>query len=357
MVRCSLLILSLLSFSAHAGEGMVSVLEAPLFKSPSRDSKIMQYARKGDRVYIHPVVLIDRKAYGDLPAGVSLGTKNPEDPFSLTEDIENFHDGSDFVLTKDNQGRDAWMLREHVHIWYADAREKHQRTVTPDNTDYRLLEPLPKGYPLARLKKVRGDFQFSIGSPLTSSYTYNERVKAEGYSNQFEFNGQLLKVRESDLSGRWYTGAILTIRTASNDFELQTRRAREDWVRLGGGISLSYDPWRSDKARITVKSMGLLYPFTQASLTQQEFATGVKETRSYFGWNTGARLEAQYVRIQLVGDLDFIAGVWGEVESPIELQAKTATNRPQWWGRGDNDKFNTSISYTFAGMIGLHSAY
>lgn len=340
-----------------AAEGMVSVLEAPLFKRPNRNADVIQYVHKGEKVYIHPLVLVDRSAYGNLPDGKKLGTHDQEDPFSLSEDIENYHDGSDFVLTKDNQGRDAWMLREHVTIWYEDPREFTQKAANPDNTDYRLLEPLPDGYPITRVPKIRGSFGFSLTSPQTTNYRYNERVTAEGYGNQLEFHAHLMRVLDRELSGRWYVGGMFTVRTVENEYRLQTRTAQEQWTRLGAGGLISYDPWRSENARITIKGILLAYPLNQVSIRQTDRSSRDEEIRQYNGWNSAARLEGQWVRIKFFQNLDFTLGLWGELESPMDLQAKTATNRPQWWGEGKGDSFRSSIAFTFAGMVGLHSSY
>jgi hypothetical protein len=347
----------LLTSLTFAAEGMVSVLEAPLFRRPYRNSSVIQYVHQDEIIYIHPLVLVDQSAYGNLPEGKKLGSDDKDDPFSLTEDIENYHEGSEFVLTKDNLGRDAWILREHVHIWYEDPRELSQKTASPDNTDYRLMEPLPDGYPIARLEKNRGSIALSLTSPQTTNYRYNQRVTAEGYGNQFELNAQLLRVVSRELSGRWYAGGLLSIRTAENEYRLESRSAQEQWTRLGAGGVISYDAWRSEKSRITIKGFLLAYPLTQVTIRQNERASGDEEIRQYRGWNSAARLETQWTRIKFFQNLDFTLGLWSELESPMELEAKTSTNRPQWWGEGKGDSFSSSIAFTFAGVVGLQSSY
>ncbi len=53
MVRI-ILVIFLLSLNTFAKEGVVTVLEAPLFKIPDQNSFVTQHVRKGDKIYIHP---------------------------------------------------------------------------------------------------------------------------------------------------------------------------------------------------------------------------------------------------------------------------------------------------------------
>ncbi|MCE3011765.1 MAG: hypothetical protein LW878_01750, partial [Proteobacteria bacterium] len=128
----NLLFLSLLLRCALslAAEGVVVVVEAPMFRVPDQNSPVVQYAKKGQRVYIHPVVINDREAYDIRPTKKAIERQKPRDDLFLKvkPEVENFHDAYPFILTKDNQGRDAWMIREHVYVWYEDARELNQKT-------------------------------------------------------------------------------------------------------------------------------------------------------------------------------------------------------------------------------------
>lgn len=345
--------------SSFAGEGMITVLEAPLFRKPDRYSEVIQYVHKGERVFIHPVVFNDRTKFSDLTESEAAKKRVqvPEDVFLSNKEIANYHDGMDYIPVKDNQGRDAWILRDHIYVWYEDGREFQQKQTVADNTDYRLLEPLPDGYPLYKYEKLRGAFNFSVGTPYNTNYPYNQKIVAESYGYQMELNAFLTKQMSNDKRGRWFIGGIATVRTVESTYILETRRSTEQWVRLGGGPLVTYDAWKTAEQRITLSTSLLLYPFTQVNVAQTEPDTGEEEFRNFWGWNFGSRLGVEYQRVKLIGELDLIAGVWGEAQTPMRLSARTGTNRPEWWSGGSNDSFNTDVTFTFAGLVGIQSTY
>ena len=352
-----LLIILVFSTQLWAGEGMIVVLEAPMFRHPDVSSDVVQYTRKGQRIYIHPAVMVDRAKYSDVPLNEkALKEKlNDGDQMVIPKDTVDYHDGMDFILTKDKQGRDAWMLREHVHIFYEDRREYAQKDPYPDPTDYRLLEPLPDTFPIVRKERLRGGFSLSLGSPYSRTYPYNEKIKAEAVGYQYEVNGQLTRQLEFDKRGRWYGGGMFTVRTSQSRYTLETRRASEQWTRLGAGGTLTMDAWRSETQRITLTGAAIVYPYSQAGISQSE--KGVEENRNFWGWNFGGRAGAQWQRLRVLAELDFVVGVWGELESPMRMQAKTSTNRREWWGGSKSDTFNPNATFTFAGIVGLQSTY
>jgi hypothetical protein len=358
MVR-NIFLITLFISQAIASEGMVTVLEAPLFRVPDQTTPVIQYVRKGDRIYVHPVVTTDRERYGSIrPDKRAIRRSQMEvDPYlKPTPEVQNYHDGFDFVLTKDNQGRDAWILRDHVHVWYEDRREFSQKTPRPDPTDYRLLEPLPETYPLNRLETLRANIQFSLGTPLTQTYPYPESIRGESYGYQMELNLSMLKRLQKDFKGRFHAGGVITVRSVTSDYVLQTRRASEQWTKIGFGGAVSYDPWRTDEHRLTLTWSALAYPFNQVSIGQADNA-GIEEIRNYFGWNLGSRIAADWQRLKFIGDLNLVAGIWAELESPFQMSANSGTNRPTWWNNGANDKFTHNSSFTVAGQIGIQSTY
>jgi hypothetical protein len=328
-----------------------------MFRKPDISAEVVQYTRKGQRIYIHPAVVVDRSKFANVPLNEKAYKKKlaEDNAMPISEDVANYHDGMDFILTKDKQGRDAWMLREHVHVFYEDQREHAQKDPYPDPTDYRLLEPLPETYPLVRNELLRGGLAFSMGSPYVRTYPYNEKIKAEATGNQLEVHGQLSRQLKFDERGRWFGGGMFTVRTSQNRYTLETRRSDEQWTRIGGGGHMTYDAWRTDDQRITLTGSLIVYPFSQASISQS--MGGVEESRNFTGWNLGGRTGAQWQYLRLIGELDFVLGVWGELESPMQMQAKTSTNRPQWWAAGKSDTFNANATFTFAGIVGFQSTY
>ena len=355
MKKIILIFVSLLSQNIWPAEGMIVVLEAPMFKTPNQNSKVIQYAKKGERIYVHPVVTTDREKYNYQQKKVALERqKRDEDPFlKVKPEVLHYHDSYPFILTKDNQGRDAWVLREHVHIWYEDEREFSQKTPSPDPTDYRLLEPLPPNFPLNRLESLRANLRFSLGSPLTQNYAYNEKIQADSYGYQFEINASMSKRLRKDPSNRLYAGGIISFRTVSSDLTLETRRSKEQWNKLGFGGLVSHDTFRTDKHRITLSWAALINPFNQVSVSQTD-TEGTQEIRNFLAWNFSSRLGAEWQWLKVTETIDLTVGIWSEIESPLNFNSSTATNRPEWWS---GDQFNSGATFTMAGFLGLQSSY
>lgn len=360
------LIFTILLIAGHAaaGEGRVVVLEAPLFRRPSVKSKIVQYVQKGETIYIHPQVFADENKYRNFRPSekkrLDIEKKMANDPDLKDPYFDgqeaNYNSRMNFVLTKDNQGRDAWIIRNHVRVWYEDEREFTQLNPRPDPTDYRLVEPLPEGYPLYDHDKVRGWLQFSMGSEFSRNYPYKEKIVAESYGRQLEFNAAMLWQRASDLADRTYLGAFLTVRTSSSDYTLEERQSKETWARIGFGPLITYDPYRYEKNRITLFFSPILYPYAQVSITQQD-RSGIEDTRAYWGWSGSGRFGAQYQRLKITSSLDFVIGVWGEIEGPLSMRSKNTARVPLWWAENKGDNFSTGFTYTLAGQIGIQSSY
>jgi len=327
----------------------------PCFACQYLNSPVIQYAKKGQRIYIHPVVVTDREAYDIRPTKKAIERqKKREDLFlKVKPEVENYHDAYPFILTKDNQGRDAWMIREHVYIWYEDAREFTQKIPNPDPTDYRLLEPLPTFYPFNRSETLRANMRFSLGTPLTQNYPYREKIQADSYGYQLEFNASMTRRVRKEPSNRLYAGGIFSLRTVNSDLTLETRRSRERWNKMGLGGVLSYDPYRTDLHRITLSWAAIANPFHQVSISQTD-ATGVTEIRNFMAWNFSSRLGAEWQWLKITETLDFTLGAWSELESPLNFNSTTPSNRPEWWS---GNQFNAGFSFTLAAFIGLQSSY
>jgi hypothetical protein len=84
----------LITYNALAGEAMVTVLEAPIFKEESTESKIVQYVRTGQKIYID-----DRDLKSDIEEGFEQNISNVKIP-STTKKI--------FYKTVDKNGIDAF---------------------------------------------------------------------------------------------------------------------------------------------------------------------------------------------------------------------------------------------------------
>ncbi len=352
-----LLAFFLLAGAAHAAEGMVVVLEAPLFARPNKDAPVVQYVRKGEKIYLHPEVLADPNAHAALAPGPE-GRRRAEESLGV-EMPAPVDPASTFLRAKDNQGRDAWILREHVHVWYEDRREWAQRDPIPDPTDYRLMEPLPEGYPLDKSPRSRAWAQLALASPWARSYPYERDTRNKAHDTQLELTASVMWRRSDRPLNRWFMGISATWRQTEVEYLMPGFGSRERWSRFGFGPSVSYDVLRGEKSRLSLYGTAMLYPFTQLTVTQSDLtATSdpANDSRTYWGFNAGARTGAQWQRA-LGANLDAMVGAWGEAELPLPMRSRNTAAQPSWWRADKGERFTSPALFSFAIFVGLQSAY
>ena len=99
-------ILITICFSIHvfALEGMITVLEAPVWKKPNASSTIVQYMRRGDIVTI-----------------IDMPTIN-----------------SNFIPIWDKLAKPAYIDSKHVKVYTQDRAEINTRSLNQDPTYYRI---------------------------------------------------------------------------------------------------------------------------------------------------------------------------------------------------------------------------
>ena len=100
-----LLTLTLLSLQVSAFTGVISVLEAPIFKEETTTSQIISYYRKGKKLFI-PNQVMNRN----------------------------------FLKIPTNDGSSGYLLRKHIYIY--DLPINIQEKINQDSTDYREENPI-----------------------------------------------------------------------------------------------------------------------------------------------------------------------------------------------------------------------
>ena len=108
------------------------MLEAPFFREPDLDSKVVQYKRKGDIITIHPSVGNTDKFNHLSPEQKKLNIvrrklkKTPEwneDPMFKGDIDDVFSLQDDFIAVLDRQGKRAYVMKEHIYVYFNDTRE------------------------------------------------------------------------------------------------------------------------------------------------------------------------------------------------------------------------------------------
>jgi hypothetical protein len=363
-----LLIISLLFMAARAFalEAVVTVLEAPYFREPSMDSVIVQYARRGDIINVHPSVANTDKYNHLAPEQKKLSNirkkfkKSPEwneDPMFKGDIDDTFSVQDDFIAVLDRQGKRAFISKDHVYVYFNDSREFVQNPHRYDETDYRLEEPLPKNYPLPTKTGYRGMFLFGVVQPYYESYPYRSPTKTKGYSSPMDFSVAVTKEAGEKKTDRFYFGATANLRHFRNTFTfISGTKSTEENFRFGIGPYISYDAFKGNENRVNVFSSVNVYLFNFTNISQTT-AAGLADDRTYQAYTVAPRIGVQYHRKNIFPEVDFVAGTGLEMETPSTFKAKDGAKVDGIWKRNGSDSFNTRFVWNVGAFLGLQSAY
>jgi len=179
---------------ASAYDGIIIVLEAPLLKSPSMRSTVLQVIRKGEKVYVPR----EYATPGDMP---------------------------EFIPTFDRAGNRAYVPSRYVKVVTGTTAENHQsiRYAGNDPTDYRIEEPIPKTYPFEDRNFLRASAAFIVGNNTTAAYGYNSPFNSQEF--RADMGGRIAITRKVafDKYDRFYFGLIGLITTAKNTTKFKNK--------------------------------------------------------------------------------------------------------------------------------------
>ena len=217
-----------LANTIYAIEGVVIVLETPLFADEQIDAPIVQYVRQGDKIFIHDQH-INKNYYAD--------GQLKEDP-------------SLFYTTLDRKGHTAFVQKAHVKLIYKDLREM-QSSARPfkfDPTDYRLPEPLPPNFPLEQKEKHSASIAIGLAPAPKVNYPYTTAISSDSFSSQITASATYSHQVPFDKTNRVYFGGMINISSFQNEFELIYKtEAREKHLRFSLGPYISYLAHRTEK--------------------------------------------------------------------------------------------------------------
>lgn len=356
----------LISSPALALDAMVIVLEAPYFSAPDLASSIVQYARKGDVIKIHPSVG-NTTAFDHLaPPPRKLSRirkalkKTPEwnqDPIFKGDIDDTFSLSDDWIAVLDRQGKRRFMRKDHLYVYFHDQREFVQAPYRPDETDYRLEEPLPDHYPLRAVTGYRGTFLFGVNQPYYESYPYLRSAKTKGYSSPIDFSVAVMKEAGEKKVDRFYFGGTANLRQYRNSYNfIGGGKSTEENYRFGVGPYVSFDAFKGHKNRVNLFTSVNVYLFNFLTISQKS-ADGSNDTRTYQSFTVSPRIGFQYHRKDVFPDLDFVVGTALEMEAPSTYYAKDGARVRGLWKHDGSDSFTTRFVWNVGAFVGLQSAY
>ncbi|MFZ4712581.1 MAG: hypothetical protein ACOYL6_02610 [Bacteriovoracaceae bacterium] len=339
----------LLSTKLFAAEGVVKVLEAPLFRSEDDEGAVVQYVRKGDKIYIHDAAL---RGEDYVPL---------ETVFSEADEIieKKKKIGGKFYATIDNQGRVAYIPKVYIDLTFKDEREFEHEKLAQDHTDYRLKEPLPKDYPLYSPTGYKSFITMGFGPNPKNNYQYPSRIRKENFGQNFDVTATMLMKASRDYSNRFYYGGMVHLLRDQSKFELESGSAEEIEFKAGVGPYISYDPFVGEKFRFTLYT-ALIYNLFNVHGVAQTTEKGYKEGRAYTGTTFSPRfgfiVNFSDIYPELMDQFDFLVGTSIMTEYPRKLTSRQAPAQRGLWQAGAGDQIsNAALTATL--FIGLQKRY
>ena len=346
---------------SFALNGTVTVLEAPLFATPDETTKIIQHYRKGDIVYIHPQEAF-KDDYLEKVEELSVGIKADADEDLLFENKKVYYpdEESSFYKTIARNGKEAYILKEHIFLNYKDTREFDQEVIKHDHTDYRLQEPLIEGYPFLQIDTGhRGLLQFAVGRPNFKAYPYNENLKDTEIDFSKEINYIWSKTQEFDESKRFFFGVMFSLHSSSIEYLLNSQYATQKNTRFSIGPSASYDILRNKKFALNSYLSMQAFLFDQMSIKVQNPNLKINEERTYkslFSLSSVLGLNAIFPKTFLM--YDTVLGTNIRLNLPKTYKTNRAASEDSLWDSpSKSDQYKQPFTAELNIYIGFQSDY
>lgn len=344
MVRKIVFSTLLLALSAkiYAARGVIIALEAPLFESEDTKSRIVQYVRKGDELFIH-----------DRHAGIS-----PLDPdYGQVREVP----ANDFYLVQDKNGNEAYIQRKYIKRFYKDERE-YAENISPfthDPTDYRLKEPLPPKYPKLTDDRYRAIANLALGPANKVNYPYPSTVKNENFAPRKGIELTYLKNVEFDTINRFYFGAQFhfwqdnATFTLEGDGNLPDKTATELHGQFGLGPFVTYDAYRDDDYRLCFTG-GFSFNLNRTLATIE--AEGEEENRIFTAYTMTPKIGTLLEFPHIIPSVDVVLGSSLQFHLPYTLKPQgPAVNATSW--NEEEDHISYPLGGNFTVFLGIQTVY
>lgn len=326
-----------------AGKAIITVLEAPLLQQPDKHSRVLQLIRKGEKIYIHQGQL------GMSPDNVNYNVNR------LGFVQEENKDESLFYKTVTRDGMDAYIPKKYVKVLYNDSRELNYRSSISehDETDYRIEEPLPAGYPILEEDHAKLLVLYGAGPSNKSGYIYDQNYDFESYSSRQGLTITYTRKVSFDKTDRFYFGGEFQMYSQNAEFLfLDDRLIKENHSELGVGPFISFDVFRNDNYKITFAG-ALIVNYHRSLVSQRSVDGSQSEERLFTGYSFTPKMASYFIWRDMMPriSLDFVVGAEAFYRPAYTVSTLTEAEISSFWSDSDQLSFKTSGLYSlYAGV-------
>ena len=338
--------------------GTITVLEAPIFAVPDEKSKVVQYYRKGDLIYIHPQEAFKDRYVDEIDfLTIGIEADHINDPLFKDKKVYYPPEDGQFLKTITRNGMEAYILKEHLILNYKDPREFQNKVIEHDHTDYRISEPLRPGYPFEMDTGYRSLTQFALGRPNFQAYPFQENISDTEISFSKELSYIWSKARKVNKENRFFFGLMLSLANSSVSYLLNTQSAKQDYTRFSLGPLASYDILRSHKYALNAYLSIQTSLLDRMEVSIDDPTNDIKETRSYqsiLPFSSLVGVNYQFFKSLYV--FDTVIGT--NVRFNLPKSYTTSNNASEinfWRSQGRDDSFVQSFTSEVNFFFGLQS--
>jgi hypothetical protein len=328
---------------------IVSVLEAPIFARPDINAKIVDYSYKGHEIYLHPAHFNETDNDVTDPENYNQNFPDP-----LLQSWTSPYEFPLFYKTLDKTGNDAYILREHVYIFYGDVRELSEKFPDFDATDYRLSEPLPENYPLYIDTGYRNTLILNLIKTNLTHYDYTEKVVNQNAPYTRQFIASWSKQLTFDKTGRLYFGYLGAVSQSQQQFILETKDATEENLRLSLGSTLTYDIWKTQKNLLNVNLSMFINILDQVTITQTDASGKNTEEQTFSALTVTPTIGIHYNQRKLINSWDVLVGTNALFNLPRDFKGQKNQDFAMF---NDSNTYQRKFSLELSFLIGIQKEY
>ena len=354
------LIILLISFKVIALEGTIRVLEAPLFATQDDTGKVVQYLRKGEEIFIHGQEGFKDKFFDkNNPNNSKIELLEDNDPLVGSKSLYIPESDSKFYKTITKIGNEAYILKKHVFINFKDKRELSQKKIKHDETDYRIPEPLPKGYPFEIETGYRGQILITTGQPNYNSYQFTDKIIDTNFDLIKELNFVWSRNESFDKENRFFFGAMGGFHVSSINYILETQTASQTNTRLYVGPYASYDTYRTKKYIFNMYTSLQFSIYDEMQIRIKNSVTKEEDTRSYSGdFTIFPNIGASFQSKKSFFEFDTVIGFNMRFLLPKTYNVQEKATEDGLWQNSDNsDSFKQTFRTELTYFFGIQSYY
>jgi hypothetical protein len=352
-------------------EGVVSVYLAPIFLKPNLKSNVIQYVKKGTRLFINKNTTKNLHNFTNNfiseNSKEDIQTYSPETEVRKEiESLKNLNNSNktiqlvedqpdNFYVILDNNANLRYIYKKHVFVYTKTTDEYNNILLKKDNTDYRVPEPLPENFPNHLKTAYAASFNIGIVSNFHYKYPYTRNISKKELQTPFSFNIAIAKYFKIKKTQRLSLGPQLSFLTTTNSYTFfDLFKATEQFYLIGLGPKLNYDFFHFDNY---IYSVGGGSHFNlYINIINQTFSTG-SEKRTFSKFYIKPFIEHS-IRIQdIIPNCDLLFTHLVNINLPMKYSSNTEIiNSSLWQSDTNKDYYQNKFNLSQALYMGIISS-